>query len=89
MAEYEYSNAVEHPEHYTSGSVECIEAIRASMTPEEFAGYCKGNVIKYVWRYQKKGGSMDLEKAAVYLDWMVDAVKNMEGEEWYKEDGNG
>ena len=35
------------PEHYRQGSIECIDAIRESMTPFDFAGYCKGNVIKY------------------------------------------
>ena len=44
------SDAVNHPTHYTSGSVECIEAIRSSMTADGFADYCKGNIIKYIWR---------------------------------------
>ena len=64
-----------HPQHYTKGGVECIDAIRASMTQEAFAGYCKGNIMKYIFRYEDKGGSEDLEKAAVYLDWLIDAVK--------------
>lgn len=74
-AKYEYSNAVDHPEHYTKGSIECIEAIRASMTPADFVGYCKGNVIKYLWRWEDKGGLMDLEKARVYLNWLIETAK--------------
>lgn len=59
---------VYEPEHYQSESgIECIEAIRAALTPEEFRGYCKGNVIKYVWRERKKGGDESLEKANWYL----------------------
>ncbi len=59
---------VDHPPHYTKGGVECIEAIEASMTAEEFAGYLKGNVIKYMWRYRDKGKpKQDLEKAQWYL----------------------
>lgn len=59
---------VNHPEHYKSESgVECIDAIRAALTPEEFRGYCKGNVMKYVWRERKKGGDESLEKAIWYL----------------------
>ena len=42
---------VEHPSHYCKGGIECIDAIRASMSREAFAGYCKGNLMKYVWRY--------------------------------------
>lgn len=64
-------NAVQHPEHYTAGEVECIDAIQAALTPEEFAGYCKGNVMKYIWREKLKGGVVDLRKAAWYLRKLV------------------
>lgn len=63
---------VKHPEHYTQGGIECIEAIKASMSREAFAGYCKGNALKYLWRYEKKGGVEDLRKAAVYLGWLIE-----------------
>ena len=46
---------VNKPPHYNKGEIECINAIEASMTKEEFAGYLKGNVLKYVWRYNYKG----------------------------------
>ena len=65
-----------HPSHYTQDSdIECIDAIRASMTPESFAGYCKGNCLKYIWRYSNKNGIEDLEKAKVYLTWLIDTLK--------------
>ena len=61
-------STVNHPSHYTQGEIECIDAIKASMTHEEFIGYLKGNVIKYVWRYRQKGKpSEDLAKAQWYL----------------------
>lgn len=63
--------AVDHPRHYTQGGIECIDAIRASMSPSGFADYCKGNIIKYLWRYRDKGGLEDLKKAAVYLNWLI------------------
>ena len=75
MAKYEYSDEVQHPEHYTRGGIECIEAIRASMEPADFMGYCKGNVMKYIWRWQDKGGLMDLQKARVYLNWMIETAE--------------
>lgn len=60
---------VNHPDHYTKGGIECIEAIQASMTMEEFAGYLKGNVLKYLWRFEsKENPSEDLAKANWYLD---------------------
>lgn len=62
---------VNHPEHYTSGGIECIAAIEAALTPEEFRGFLKGNVIKYTWRERKKGGSESLRKAAWYLERLI------------------
>ena len=68
------NDAVEHPSHYAgNGGIECIDAIRASMSTEEFCGYCKGNVLKYAWRYAGKNGVEDLEKAKVYLNWLIEA----------------
>ena len=67
------ADPINHPQHYNKGGVECIDAIRASMTKEAFAGYCKGNVMKYIFRYEDKGGFQDLLKAQVYLGWLIDA----------------
>lgn len=71
---------VNHPAHYTSGGIECIDAIEAALTPEEFRGFCKGNALKYVWRAGKKDDAhTDIRKAAWYLDrlpapWCNDTV---------------
>ena len=66
---------VNHPSHYTQGGIECIDGIKASMTPEGFQDYCKGNVIKYIWRWRNKGGVEDLEKAQVYLFWLIESAE--------------
>lgn len=58
---------INHPPHYRQGKIECIDAIEAALTPEEFAGYCKGNVLKYVWRERHKPGGDSLAKAEWYL----------------------
>jgi hypothetical protein len=62
---------VNHPSHYTDGSIECIEAIEAQLTREEYRGYLKGNIAKYVWRENHKGGVESLKKAQWYLDKLV------------------
>ena len=59
---------VQHPAHYTSGGIECIDAIQAALTPDEFRGFCKGNALKYTWRERLKGGKQDLAKARWYLE---------------------
>lgn len=56
------------PDYYNRASIECIEAIKASMSRDEFMGFLKGNVIKYVWRYKEKNGLEDLRKANYYLE---------------------
>ena len=62
-------DVVNKPPHYNKGSIECINAIEASMSKEEFAGYLKGNVVKYLWRYKDKGKPKeDLDKSNWYLE---------------------
>ena len=67
------NDTVNHPEHYTFGSVECIEAIRSALGDDGFASYCQGNAMKYLWRHRRKGGIEDLEKAKWYIDRMIEA----------------
>lgn len=64
-----------NPEHYKNGSIECIDAIQSAMSEKAFFGYLKGNVLKYMWRYEKKNGKEDLEKARWYLNKLLDTIK--------------
>ena len=64
-------DAVNHPSHYTDGGIECIEAIESALTNEEYRGYLKGNIQKYVWRERHKGGTESLKKARWYLDRLI------------------
>lgn len=60
---------VNAPKHYNVGEIECIDAIKASMTPEQFKGYCKGNALKYLWRMYYKGKpAEDVRKAIWYAE---------------------
>ena len=62
---------VDHPNHYGGDDVyECIKVLRATMTPEEFRGFCIGNARKYLFRAGKKGDAAeDLDKAKWYLEY--------------------
>lgn len=65
-------DSVYHPKHYTNGAIECIDAIKASMSRDEFHGYLKGNALKYLWRYKLKGKPQeDLEKALWYVNRLI------------------
>lgn len=68
---------VNQPQHYASGEIECIDAIRASMTKEAFCGYLKGNVQKYMWRYEKKINPVeDIKKARWYSERLIKELED-------------
>lgn len=61
------------PAHYGSGTYEAIKVLAAWLSPDEFRGYCLGNVLKYVARAGKKGDRVeDLRKARRYLDFAIE-----------------
>jgi hypothetical protein len=74
----EVVDVVNSPPHYKSGGIEAIEGIEASMEPEAYAGYLKGNIMKYMWRYEKKGKPIeDLKKAQWYLGRLIAAQEKV------------
>ena len=76
MAEEEaVEDVVNNPDHYNTGSIECIDAIQESMSSVAFKGYLKGNCMKYLWRYDYKGKQVqDLQKAGWYLNKLTKMV---------------
>lgn len=60
------------PIHYASSPIQPISFMEANFSHDEMVGFLKGNVLKYVSRYQEKGGVVDLKKARVYLDWLIE-----------------
>lgn len=76
---------VKHQAHYDNGEIQPIEFMQSNMTVAAFEGFLKGNVIKYVARYENKNGLQDLKKARVYLDWLIDSVNNGKGFELFPE----
>lgn len=75
MLESSKPDNVNHPKHYLKGGLECIQVIKAQLTPEQYEGYLYGNVIKYMWRWKEKNGLEDLRKANHYLDWLIKEVE--------------
>lgn len=69
---------VGHPPHYTHAvlpngtHIECIDTIEALNLP-----YHLGNVVKYIWRWDSKGGALEnLKKARWYLDRYISKLEN-------------
>ena len=76
VAETLYDN-VNAPAHYLHGKKETIDVITDCMTNDEFHGYLKGNILKYVSRYKFKGEPLeDLQKAHWYLSRLIKEVSN-------------
>ncbi len=67
---------VNKPEHYNHNhmGIECIDAIRAALTEEEFKGYIKGNILKYTWREKYKNGIEDIRKAGWYNNKLIEVM---------------
>ena len=66
------SDPVNHPEHYTAGGIETIDYMRAKLSAEEFAGYLRGNALKYLSRAGKKDNTVeDLKKGQWYLNQLI------------------
>lgn len=65
-------DAVNHPNHYCQGGIECIDAIDAAVTGlSGMEAVCTGHVIRYIWRWKHKNGLQDLQKARFYLNKLI------------------
>lgn len=61
------SDLINHPPHYSSGGIECIDAIEAALGHDGFVAFLRGQVIKYQWRLGlKDNAAQDAGKAAWY-----------------------
>lgn len=66
------NDAVNHPSHYTQGGIECIDALEAATVGKRgIEAICTANVIKYLWRYERKNGVEDVRKARWYLERLI------------------
>lgn len=66
---------VNRPAHYTSGGIECIDAMQAAFGDEAVKDFCLCNAFKYLWRHRNKNGVEDLKKACWYLNRLIEEVE--------------
>lgn len=70
-----------NPSHYkVDGLPEAIDIMNHLMTPEQFEGFLWGNIMKYAYRYGRKG---DKAETAGKIAWYANQLKALE--EWRKE----
>ena len=70
-----------NPAHYKHGKYDLITHLADIFTEEELRGFLKGNIFKYVDRYQDKNGIEDLEKAREYTHRLEEFEKKVNGED--------
>lgn len=63
-----------HPKHYAYSKYECIDVLKDILGEEGFKEFCRGNVFKYLWRYNHKNGKEDLLKAKYYLEKLIEVL---------------
>lgn len=67
---------VNHPQHYTRGNIECIDALKAATVGlTGIEAVCTANAIKYLWRWKHKNGVEDIDKAIWYLERLKQEVR--------------
>lgn len=59
---------VNHPSHYETNGIECIDAMEAAQDVSAVQNFCICNAFKYIWRYKHKNGAEDIKKAVWYLN---------------------
>jgi len=60
-----------NPDYYKSGGLEVIDILENKLSKEQYIGYLRGNIFKYLFRYQDKNKGEDLEKAKWYLERLI------------------
>lgn len=73
------NDPVNHPAHYTSGKIECIDYIT-----DKQLDFCLGNAVKYITRAGKKDPTKtieDLEKAVFYVNYEIKMLKEAKADE--------
>lgn len=61
--------AVNHPDHYQAGGLECIDVMEKVFGKSATADFCRLNAFKYLWRSDKKNSTIeDMKKARFYID---------------------
>lgn len=66
------------PEHY-QGKVEAIDYIEDKLSTEEYKGFLKGSILKYLSRMGRKGpAATDAKKARWYLERLIGLLEEAE-----------
>lgn len=63
------NESVNHPNHYCTGPIECIDAMISAYGEKDVEIFCRLNAFKYLWRSKHKNNYIqDLKKANWYTN---------------------
>lgn len=82
-------DVIHHPAHYTWRGRECVEHLRDWLGHDGYLAYLEGNVQKYLYRWQKKNGIEDLDKAIEYIELIKKEAGNHEKQGFIFSQGRG
>lgn len=70
-------DVINHPSHYTKGRIECIDAIdSATVGKTGIEAVAVANIVKYLWRYEEKGGLESVRKTQWYLNKLISELES-------------
>jgi len=61
-------------DHYVNHGIQPWDAMESWMSKEEFAGFLRGNAIKYIARCNDKGGIQDIQKAQHFIEKLLEVL---------------
>lgn len=60
------------PDYYQQNGMDVIDFIETMQGEQAAKEFCRGNVLKYVTRFDKKNGVEDLQKAQTYIARLIE-----------------
>jgi hypothetical protein len=73
----EKEDLINKPNHYHRGGFDIYEIMQAKLTSEEYKGFCKGNILKYVLREDQKDGIQDIKKLRFNADRLIEVMEGI------------
>lgn len=61
-----------------------MDLIAKVLGREQFKGFLRGNALKYLIRYEQKGGIEDFKKALDYIERLAKLEEDLDDEEYKK-----
>lgn len=70
-------DAVNRPNYYNKGGVECIDAVTAAVSNlKGVEAHMTASALQYLWRWKEKNGAEDLRKARWFLDKLIEETRD-------------